>query len=88
VKIGKNTTIENSAILDMTIIGEKAEVQNSIIGRHTTVRSTKREKTKICKVSVVADDVIIEEGCCLEATKIYPHQHAKGNFQNQTLLTA
>jgi NDP-sugar pyrophosphorylase family protein len=88
VKIGKNTTVENSAILDMTIIGENAEVQNSIIGRHTIIRSNKREKTKICKVSVVADDVTIEEGSCLDATKIYPHQHAKGNFQNQTLLTA
>jgi len=86
VKIGKNTTVENSAILDMTIIGENAEVQNSIIGRHTTIRSTKKEKTKICQVSVVADDVTIEEGCCLEASKIYPHQHIKGNFQHQTVL--
>jgi len=87
-KIGKNTTIENSAILDMTIIGENAEVKNSIIGRHTEIRSTKRKPTKIFQVSVVGDDVTIEEGCSLEATKIYPHQHAKGNFQNQTLLPA
>jgi NDP-sugar pyrophosphorylase family protein len=86
VKIGKGTTIENSAILDMAIIGEGAEIFDSIIGRHTTILSNPRNPTRISSVSVVADDVIVEAGCKLEATKIYPHQHVKGEFQNQTLF--
>jgi NDP-sugar pyrophosphorylase family protein len=85
-RIGKGATIENSAILDRVIIGEKAEVSNSIIGRHTTVLSSSRKQTKINAVSVVADDVTIEEGCTLATAKIYPHQHVKGELQNQTLM--
>jgi NDP-sugar pyrophosphorylase family protein len=87
-RIGKGTAIENSAILDRVIIGEKAEVSDSIIGRHTTVLSNSREQTKISDGSVVADDVTIEEGCTLTATKIYPHQRVKGELQNQTLMAS
>jgi NDP-sugar pyrophosphorylase family protein len=87
-RIGKGATIENSAVLDRGIIGEKAEVSNSIIGRHTTVLSSSRKQTKISAVSVVADDVTIEEGCILAATKIYPHQRVKGELQNQTLMAS
>jgi NDP-sugar pyrophosphorylase family protein len=85
-RIGKGATIENSAILDRAIIGEKAEVLNSIIGRHSTILSSGRKQTKINTVSVIADDVTIEEGCTLTATKIYPHQYVRGEFQNQTLM--
>jgi len=85
-RIGKGVTIENSAILDRTIIGEKAEILDSIIGRHATILSSGRKQTKINTVSVVADDVTIEEGCILTATKIYPHQYVRGEFQNQTLM--
>jgi NDP-sugar pyrophosphorylase family protein len=85
-QIGKNAVIENSAIMDRVIIGEKAEVLDSIIGRHTMVRSNQQRQTKISAVSVVADDVTIEEGCTLVTTKIYPHQHVRGQFQNQTLI--
>ena len=85
-RIGKGATIENSAILDRTIIGEKAEVLDSIIGRHATILSSGRKQTKINTVSVIADDVTIEEGCILTATKIYPHQYVRGEFQNQTLM--
>jgi len=85
-RIGKDATIENSAILDRVIIGEKAQVSDSIIGRHTTVLSSSRKQTKISAVSVVADDVTIEEGCILTATKIYPHQRVRGELQNQTLM--
>jgi len=85
-RIGKGTTIENSAILDRTIIGEKAEIRDSIIGRHATIRSNGLKQTKINAVSVIADDVAIEEGCTLTATKIYPHQYVRGEFQNQTLM--
>lgn len=87
-RIGKGATIENSAVLDRVIIGENAQVSNSIIGRHTTVLSSGREQTKIGALSVVADDVIIEEGCTLTASKIYPHQRVKGQLSNQILMTS
>jgi NDP-sugar pyrophosphorylase family protein len=85
-KISKGATVENSSVMDRVIIGEKAEILDSIIGRHTTVLSSPRKQTKISAVSVVADDVTIEEGCILTATKVYPHQHVRGEFQNQTLM--
>jgi NDP-sugar pyrophosphorylase family protein len=87
-RIDKDATIENSAILDRVIIGEKAQVSDSIIGRHTTVLSSSRKQTKISAVSVVADDVTIEEGCMLTASKIYPHQRVRGELQNQTLMAS
>jgi NDP-sugar pyrophosphorylase family protein len=85
-KISKGATVENSSVMDRVIIGEKAEIIDSIIGRHTTVLSSPRKQTKISAVSVVADDVTIEEGCTLTATKVYPHQHVRGEFQNQILM--
>jgi NDP-sugar pyrophosphorylase family protein len=87
-RIGKGAQIENSAILDRVIIGEKAEVRDSIIGRHVTIGSNSRKKTRIDSVSVVADDVTIEEGCTLTSTKIYPHQSVRGNFLNQILMSS
>ncbi|MEM2099063.1 MAG: NDP-sugar synthase [Candidatus Bathyarchaeia archaeon] len=87
-RVGKGAVIENTAVLDRVIIGENAEIKDSIIGRHTTVLSSNRKQTKISDVSVVADDVIIDEGCTLIAAKVYPHQHVKGTLQNQTLMAA
>jgi NDP-sugar pyrophosphorylase family protein len=87
-RIGEGATIENSAILDRVIIGEKAEVRDSIIGRHATILSSGRKQTRINEVSVIADDVTLEEGCTLTATKIYPHQHVRGEFQHQTLMSS
>ena len=86
--IGKGTVIENSAVMDRATIGEHAEICDSIIGRHTTVLSSARKPTKIWEVSVVADDVTIEEGSMLSASKIYPHQHVRGEFKNQTLIAS
>ena len=85
-KIGKGVTIENSAIMDRVIIGEKAEIKESITGRHVTILSSPRKPTKIDSVSVIADDVTIAEGCKLTTTKIYPHQYVRGEFLNQTLI--
>jgi NDP-sugar pyrophosphorylase family protein len=84
---GKGATIENSAVLDRVIIGEKAEVRDSVIGRHSTILSSGRKKTKIDAVSVVADDVTIEKGCSLTETKIYPHQRVRGEFRSQILMS-
>jgi len=85
-QIGKGVTIENSAVMDRVIIGEKAEITESIVGRHVTVLSSLKKRTKISSISVIADDVSIAEGCKLEGTKIYPHQYVKGEFTNQTLM--
>ena len=85
-QIGKDVTIENSAIMDRVIIEEKAKIQESIVGRHVTVLSSTKKQTKIDSVSVIADDVTIAAGCKLNATKIYPHQYVRGEFANQTLM--
>lgn len=85
-KIGNGAEIEDSAIMDRVIVGDKAQINESIVGRHVKVMSNARERTKIESVSVIADDVIIEEGCALKATKIYPHQYVRGVFSNQTLM--
>ena len=86
-KIGKGVVIEDSAVMDRAIIEEKAEIKESIIGRHVTILSSHRKQTKIDAVSVIADDVTIAEGCKLRATKIYPHQYVRGEFENQTLMS-
>src|SRR3990172_8304580 len=85
-RVAKGATIENSAIMDRAIIGEKAEVTDSIIGRHVTVLSNRQKQTRICSVSVIGDDVTIEESCRLEAAKIYPHKRVRGEFQNQIVM--
>ena len=85
-QIGKNAVVEKSAIMDRAIIGESAEIKDSIIGRHVTVLSNSKKPTKIDRVSVVADDVTLAEGCRLTATKIYPHQYVRGQFEDQTVM--
>jgi len=85
-QIGKRVEIENSAVMDRVIVGDKTQIKESIVGRHVTVSSSSRKPTKIDSVSVIADDVIVEQGCILTATKIYPHQYVRGEFKNQTLM--
>lgn len=85
-KISKNVIVENSAVMDRAIVEENAEIKQSIIGRHVTIKSSPKRQTIISDVSVVADDVTIEEGCRLNATKVYPHQHVRGEFEKQTLM--
>jgi NDP-sugar pyrophosphorylase family protein len=85
-RIEKNAVITNSAIMDRVIVGECAEIHDSIIGRHVVVNSSQSKKTRVSAVSVVADDVTLEEGCVLTASKVYPHQRLRGEFQNQTVI--
>jgi NDP-sugar pyrophosphorylase family protein len=84
--IGKNVVITNSAIMDRVTICENAEVYDSIIGRHVAINSSCNKPTRISSVSVIADDVVLEEGCTLVATKVYPHQTIRGEFQSQTII--
>ena len=86
-RIGKGVKIENSAILDRTIIEDKAVISNSIIGRHVTIHSNNKKPTKVNSISVIGDNVVVEEGCNISATKIYPHQKVRGNFENQVLMS-
>jgi len=74
-KIGKGAVIEESAVMDRAIIGDHAEIRGSIIGRHTTIKSSSINVTRILQTSVIADDVVVEAGCQLTATKVYPHKH-------------
>ena len=85
-RIGKNAVIVNSAVMDRVIIGDTAEVYDSIIGRHVAINSSSAKPTKVTAVSVIADDVTLEEGCSLATSKVYPHQHIRGEFQNQTII--
>ncbi len=85
-RIGKNAVVVNSSIMDRVIIGEHAEIYDSIVGRHVVVNSSQKCPTKITAVSIVADDVRLEEGCTLVGSKIYPHQTIRGEFQNQTII--
>jgi len=84
-RIGRNSIITNSSIMDRVIIGDHAEVHDSIIGRHVVLESSQRHPTKISSISVIGDDVRLEEGCQLSASKIYPHQTISGEFKNQTI---
>ncbi|MCW3995828.1 MAG: NDP-sugar synthase [Candidatus Bathyarchaeota archaeon] len=85
-RIGKNAVVANSAVMDRVIIGDNAEIYDSIIGRHVAVNSSQHKPTRITAVSVVADDVTLEEGCSLTTSKVYPHQRIRGEFQNQTII--
>ena len=85
-RIGKNAEIVNSAVMDRAIIGDNAEIYDSIIGRHVAINSSSAKPTKVTAVSVIADDVALEEGCSLATSKVYPHQRIRGEFQNQTII--
>lgn len=71
--IGDGTYIEKSGIMDRVRIGENSEIQDSIIGRHASIKSSKAKPTKIKAVSVLGDDVTVGEGCEIIASKVYPH---------------
>jgi len=84
--IGKNVTIENSAIMDRVFIGDGAYISQSIVGRHVTVNSTTTKPTRIENVTTIADDVTIAPGSRLVASKIYPHLRIpEGNYEEITV---
>jgi len=86
--IGEGTVIEDSAIMDRVRIGEEAEIKASIVGRHTTINSTRTQSTRISGTSVVGDDVWIEAGSTLDKAKIFPHlKLAKGEYNGEIRKT-
>ena len=85
-RIGRKVVIENSAVMDRAIIGDGAQIRNSIIGRHVTIKSTMKKPTVIENVSVLADDVMIEAGTRLDGSKVYPHLYVKeGEYVGKVL---
>jgi NDP-sugar pyrophosphorylase family protein len=85
--IGKNAVVKGSAVMDRAVIGEYTEVLDSIVGRYVTICSSKQCPTKLFDLTVIADDVTIEEGSIFSGSKVYPHQTVKkGVFTNQILL--
>lgn len=86
-KIGRNVTIEGSEIMDRCVIGDNAEIKNSIIGRHVKINSDPINKTKISDVSVIADNVVLEAGCELIRAKIYPHKHVPKQLLKNKIIT-
>jgi len=85
--LGRDVTIERSAILDRTLIEDGASVQDSIVGRHVRVGSSVKRQTWITGLSVVGDDVDVGEGATLTSTKVNPHRTVPGgmNLQGQFL---
>ncbi|MGD0331058.1 MAG: hypothetical protein ABSB40_11575 [Nitrososphaeria archaeon] len=69
-KIGKNIVIEKSAIMNRAIIGDRAEIRDSIIGRHVKIMSSLESPNCISGVSVIGDDAILRKGCEIVSTKI------------------
>ena len=72
--LGRDVTIERSAIMDRAVIDDGALIQDSIIGRHVRVASSVKRPTWITGLSVIGDDVDIGEGATLASTRVNPHK--------------
>lgn len=84
--IGRNVTIEKSAVMDRCYIGDGAQIDQSIVGRHVTVESTLSKPSRVERVTTIADDVIITAGSRLVASNIYPHLLvSEGNYEGITI---
>jgi NDP-sugar pyrophosphorylase family protein len=83
--LGRDVTIERSAIMDRVVIEDGATIQDSIIGRHVRVGSSLAKPTWITGLSVLGDDVNIESGATLVSTKVNPHRKVPegANVQGQ-----
>ncbi len=85
--LGRDVTVERSAIMDRSVIEDGATIQDSIVGRHVRVASSVSRPTWIMGLSVVGDNVDIGEGSILTSTKVNPHRTVPGgvNLQGQFL---
>ena len=70
--LGENVTIERSAIMDAARIGDGAYLSDSIVGRKTTIESTRERPTRIESTSVIGNAVHVMSGCALIKTKVNP----------------
>jgi NDP-sugar pyrophosphorylase family protein len=57
--LGRDVTIERSAIMDRVLVGEGAVVQDSVVGRHVRIRSSVGKPAWVMGLSVIGDDVEI-----------------------------
>jgi len=87
--LGEHVVVEDSAIMDATVLGNNTHVSKSIVGRNVKVTSTSERPTRIDSVSVIGNDVLIREGCHLTSTRVYPGLTIPPglNYVNQTLKT-
>lgn len=87
--LGEHVVVEDSVIMDATVLGDYTSVSKSIVGRNVKVKSTREQPTKIDSVSVIGNDVVIREGCNLIGTKIYPRLTIPPglNYVNKTIKT-
>lgn len=85
--LGRDVTIERSAIMDRAVIEDGASIQDSIVGRHVRVASSAKRPTWITGLSVIGDDVDIGEGATLVSTRVNPHKIIPegANIQGQFL---
>ena len=85
--VGRDVTIERSAIMDRVVIEDGATIQDSIIGRHVRIASAKQNPTWVMGLSVVGDDVDVGEGASLTSTRVNPHMNVgpRENLQRQFL---
>jgi len=85
--LGKDVTIERSAIMDRSVIEDGASIQDSIVGRHVRVASSVKRPTWITGLSVIGDDVDMGAGSTLISTKVNPHKVIPegANIQGQFL---
>ena len=85
--LGEHVVVEDSAIMDATVLGEYTRLSKSIVGRNVKLKSTREHPTKIDSVSVVGNDVVIREGCNLIGTRVYTGLTIPPglNYVNQTL---
>jgi NDP-sugar pyrophosphorylase family protein len=83
--LGRDVTIERSAIMDRVVIEDGATIQDSIIGRHVRVGSSLSKPSWITGLSVLGDDADIEKGATLVSTKVNPHRRVPegANIQGQ-----
>jgi NDP-sugar pyrophosphorylase family protein len=85
--LGRDVTIERSAIMDRVVVEDGAVIQDSIVGRHAMVRSSEEKPTWVMGLSVVGDDADVGEGAMLASTKVNPHRAIPGgaNLSDQFL---
>jgi NDP-sugar pyrophosphorylase family protein len=60
--------------MDRVVVGDGADVRQSIVGRHSRIGSSRERPTWVVGHSVIGDDVTVGEGCILNGNKVFPHK--------------